>query len=398
MGRFFTYVILEWKRAFLLLPQFFLGGVITAIFVSVLAFFSSKVLYHEEDRPKATIALVIQESSPLFQTVMAYVEEIESVSSFCTFEQMEEEKALKLLASRRISAVFLVPDRQVESVLDGTNLPIHVLLPSGYSLTSALILDLTNAGELVLRSAQAGIYSLSDMYKKQGIPENVDSLTWILNLENLKFFASREELFHEETISATGELTVSQYYLASFLAFGLLLLGIPCSPFLKTDNLAFQRKLSINGLKNPFQIFIKASSVFLLLLTLCPILFVLLFYFQFLSFNTLPSFIISLFFILIFVSFYTVLLYESAPTKDSGIYLVFLSSLFLHFLSGGFLPSAFLPPVIENISPLLPSSYMIKGIGSFATELPITLPFFYYSLICYLLSVSIRIFKKEYSQ
>ena len=141
MGRFFTYITLEWKRAFLLLPQFFLGGVIAVIFVSVLTFSVSKILHPIEDRPKATIALVMQESSPLFQTVMAYVKEIESVSSFCSFEQMEKEEALRLLDSRRISAVFLVPERQVESILDGTNLPIHVLLPSGSSLTSALILD-----------------------------------------------------------------------------------------------------------------------------------------------------------------------------------------------------------------------------------------------------------------
>ena len=91
MGRFFTYITLEWKRAFLLLPQFFLGGVIAVIFVSVLTFSVSKILHPIEDRPKATIALVMQESSPLFQTVMAYVKEIESVSSFCSFEQMEKE-------------------------------------------------------------------------------------------------------------------------------------------------------------------------------------------------------------------------------------------------------------------------------------------------------------------
>ncbi len=398
LGRFFTYVILEWKRAFQLLPQFFLGSLVAAVFVIVLTFSGSKILYYEEARPKATIALVMQESSPLFQMVMAYVEEIESVSSFCIFEQMEEEEALNLLASHSISAVFLVPDKEVESILDGTNLPIHVLLPSGSSLTSALLLDLTNAGGLVLRSAQGGVYSLYDIYKEQGIPENVDSLSWILNLENLKFFASRGDLFRQETISATGELTVSQYYLASSLSFCLLLLGIPCAPFLKADNLAFQRKLSIYGLKNPFQIFVKASSVFLLFLTFCPILFIFLFYFKALPFHHLQPFVISLFSILIFVSFYTVLLYEAAPTKAAGIYFLFLSSLFLHFSSGGFLPSVFLPSAMETISSLLPSSYMIKGIGSFATGIPTPLPLFYYSFICYLLSVCIRIFKKEDSQ
>ncbi|RKJ44087.1 ABC transporter permease [bacterium 1XD42-8] len=398
MGRFFTYITLEWKRAFLLLPQFFLGGVIAVIFVSVLTFSVSKILHPIEDRPKATIALVMQESSPLFQTVMAYVKEIESVSSFCSFEQMEKEEALRLLDSRRISAVFLVPERQVESILDGTNLPIHVLLPSGSSLTSALILDLTNAGGLVLRSAQAGVYSLSDIYKEQPIPENVDSLSWILNLENLQFFASREELFCEETVSATGDLTVRQYYLSSSLAFCLLLLGIPCAPFLKTDNLAFQRKLAIYGLKNYIQIFVKASSVFLLLLIFSPVLFLLLFYFKILTLSTLPAFSMSFFFILLFISFYTVLLFEFAPTKTAGIYFIFLFSLFLHFLSGGFLPSPFFPSVIENVGSLLPSSFMIKGIGSFATAVPTTLPLFCYSLICYLLSVCIRIFKKEDSQ
>ena len=219
MGRFFTYVILEWKRAFQLLPQFFLGSLVAAVFVIVLTFSGSKILYYEEARPKATIALVMQESSPLFQMVMAYVEEIESVSSFCIFEQMEEEEALNLLASHSISAVFLVPDKEVESILDGTNLPIHVLLPSGSSLTSALLLDLTNAGGLVLRSAQGGVYSLYDIYKEQGIPENVDSLSWILNLENLKFFASRGDLFRQETISANSQSILSCIFLVFLSSF-----------------------------------------------------------------------------------------------------------------------------------------------------------------------------------
>ena len=58
------------------------------------------------------------------------------------------------------------------------------------------------------------------------------------------------------------------------------------------------------------------------------------------------------------------MIYSASGSRTSGILLVFLLSIAAVYLSGGFVPPAFLPGAVRTVGEALPVSWMIRACGS----------------------------------
>ncbi len=57
-----------------------------------------------------------------------------------------------------------------------------------------------------------------------------------------------------------------------------------------------------------------------------------------------------------------VFLYQAAGTLLGGTMLLFFAVSGQHFLAGGFLPLVFLPPALQKLAPVLPSTILMDGV------------------------------------
>ena len=73
---------------------------------------------------------------------------------------------------------------------------------------------------------------------------------------------------------------------------------------------------------------------------------------------------IGLFFPLLSMSGFFIFLFRICQTSMGGVNLLFLSSVILIFLSGGFVPLSFLPDSIKSFSTFLPTTLWLEEAGN----------------------------------
>ena len=95
--------------------------------------------------------------------LLRYVENMESVSQFCDFRQTTEQEGFALLEKGEVTALVLLPEGLLEGIMNGTNPVVEIYFPKQAGLEALFFREMTEAGEGLLRVAQAQIYGAGDM-------------------------------------------------------------------------------------------------------------------------------------------------------------------------------------------------------------------------------------------
>lgn len=361
---------LELKRTIKLMPSMLLEAALLIVVLGAIAFGVGKLLYQDSDIIQINVAIVEGEENPLTDLVINYVQGMESIAKSCQFIIVTEEEGFSMLREGKAAAVLYLPDGVVEGIMNGSNVPAQVFFPKDAGIESALLKELTDAGVQMLRVAQAEIYGIYDTAKEYGSLDSLSVLETDIDMYNLAFALDRLALFRMQNISATGNLTVVQYGIASLTTFFLILLGMACYPMMQPYPDALRGQLKRHKIGIGQQCFCKW------LCGLCSMIISSLF-FWFMAKGILAMLgysawmprmgvrqIGTVIAVLLCVATLVFMIFQMAGSGTAAILILFFLSTVMIYFSGGILPSVFLPQTVQSIGKLLPTTYLIEAAGS----------------------------------
>lgn len=356
---------LEWKHTLKLWPGMLLEAVVIIGLLAAVAFGAGKLLYQDSPMIQITIGVVEEEENPVTDLMLQYIQSMESISETCTFQLMAEEEAFSLLQEQKIAAVLVLPGQLVEGILNGENAPVQVYFPENAGMESALLKLLTDAGVDMLQVAQAEIYGIYDTAKEFDALEHLSVLEADINQKNLAFALDRMALFTAKNVSATGGLTIVQYYIASGMVLFLLLLGMACYPLMQPYTSVMSGQLARCGIGTFRQCFGKWMCGF------CSLTLGAIGILALIPSEWSPGFKMQQIAVILLltacVTAFVFFIFQLANSGVTAILALFFLTIVMMYCSGGFLPAVFLPETIQKIGNILPTSYLMQAVGSLYT-------------------------------
>ena len=378
------YLYIEIKKTFRILPRMLLQAVLLLLLTGMIALGGVKSMEREPLTPGADIAVVVREDNMLTRMALNYVENMESVSRLCRFRQTTEEEGFRLLDKGEVAALILLPEQLVEGIMDGANPTVDIYFPKHAGLEAMLFRELTEAGEGMLRVAQAQIYGADDTAQAYDLTKQLSVMEAEIDSYNLAFALDRLALYDEETVAVFGSMNVMQFYLASGMVLFLLLAGMAMYLVLQREPSVFRRQLERQGTGKGWQCFcqwlcgVLCMGVHFGLLWAVMALAVKFFLLasegmpdtaagQLMADNAFwyPAGVkmgIAALIVMASTAF-VYLLHSLAGSRTGGILLVFVCSVAMVYLSGGIVPSVFLPETMQKLGERMPTAYLIQAAG-----------------------------------
>lgn len=352
---------LQLKRALRAVPRIIAGALIPLLLAGMVVFFSHRQYIKTTDAVISPVGLVNHDSEEYLNLILPMITETEAAGNF-SFIEMNEADAMNALKNGTVCAVLVFPQNMFEGILDSTNIPARLYLPGGDSFPSLLIGKYAEAGSLTLSSAQASIYATSDLYHEYNLTEHLSDVYYDINTANLKYALSREAAFSVKSTTATGELSLPEYYGCTIFLCLLLFFGSGMGSFLGTPApKTFSEQLRRNGM----------GALSMELSLFLPLF---LFYMTFtfllggIAHKLLPAFtfngntVLLLFGTALCFSVYTQLIFSFAKNAGRGLLLLIFLGLLMILIGGGFLPYAFLPKNFPQLSLFLPLGACLSGL------------------------------------
>lgn len=358
---------LQLKRALKAVPRLIAGAILPLFLAGMVIFLTQKYNSNTANTTTAPIALVNHDSERYLDFLLPLITETEAASSF-SFLFMEEEEAMSALQNNTVCAVLVFPAEMFSGILDSTNIPARLYLADGNSFSSLLVAKYAEAGSLTLGSSQAAIYTAADLYSTYGITGHLSDLFIDINTANLKYALNREAAFSAKAATATGTLSLSEYYGCTLFVCLFLFFGAGMGSFLVTPAPhTFSDQLRRNGVSA----FLLEASLFLplVLFYLC---------YGFLLYGIASLFLPALCFtgasILFLVCMAlcfaacTQLVFSLFGDAGRGLLGFCFFGLLMLLVGGGLLPFAFLPRFFSALTPFLPLSACLMGLRRLAGD------------------------------
>lgn len=371
MKFFLTYLYLSIKKNIKICVSSLFSSLLLIVLVLSVTFLGTKLLYQDQKIGSIQLGFYtnpdIKKDKATNDTAINIIENQDSIAQICNVQKYDYKEGISLLKKGRLHAFIVMPDNIINDIIYGENTPIEVITTGESGLESFLFTEICSSAAISLSSAQACIYSLTDFCKAHGYRDNVREVLEDLNLITFRYAFSRGPYFQQKEISATNQLNTLEYYIVSAFILFLFLFAIPFAKTYAEPSYGFSKKLNTVGIRPPLQLIIDIVSLALtfflfigaLILLLTVVALVSGFAFRFKAINY-----IGLFFLLLSMSGFFILLFRICQTSMGGVNLLFLSSVILIFLSGGFVPLSFLPNSIKGISGFLPTTLWSEEAGN----------------------------------
>ncbi len=373
------YLHMQIRKTIKLFPRMLLQATLLMLLIGVVAFCAVRSMEQEPLAVRADIGVVVRDEDTITRMAFQYVENLESASQVCRFLRITEEEGFRALEKGEIAALIVLPEQIVQGIMDGRNPSVDIFFPENAGLETMLLRELTESGSGLLRVAQAQIYGAYDTAVHYGITDRLSVMEAEIDSYNLAFALDRLALYDTEPVSATGRMSVLQYYAASGMVLFLLLSGMALYPVMRQEPAAFRRQLMRQGTGSAWQGFCQWVCCFLcIVLVICGIWIA-----GVIAGAAAPDLMEKitvmtagggayesaamkagiLLLVLVTVSAYLDLLYSIAGSRTGSILLIFLCSVMMVYLSGGLVPSVFLPRAVQAVGEKLPTAYLIRAVG-----------------------------------
>ena len=360
MKRFWIWLKTEYKRAAFLLPSLCGRAALVLAAVFLLLFCARRWAEGENSGP-IKIGYAAQED-PLTRMAVSYVENMESVKSFCSLVAVDEEEGMERLRRGELTALIVLPRNVVEGILNGQNEPAELYLSQAAQPLGLLFEELADTGIGLLQTAQAEIYATSRLTEEFGEGgETLESMYREIDAFNLNLVMNREQYFRQRGLSPTGSQSVAVYYGGALFTVYLLLSGLFFITRLKRS-MEEQMLLALRrGISLPAQLAGRTLvTVFLFFAASC--LPAVLWLWPPVRENLRPApdlpvcGVLFLAFLCAAALLQLVCLLADSPSATILIWGVL--ALMMGYVSGCFLPSALLPEIVEKLSLFLPTTYI----------------------------------------
>lgn len=364
----YIWFVTEWKRAVAQLPVLLKRLVIFVIACVVLmglTVFGTRQIWSGNNTQKTTVRIgYVAPEDMLTKLAVSYVEQLESVKSWCSLEKTTVDKGMALLENGALTALLILPDDLVNEILTGSNAPVTVYLPESVdaSITNSKVFEeLANAGVGMLQTAQAEIYAAETLAGEAGVKNLLEEMYYDINRFNLSIALTRESLWENISLSVTGNHTYAVYYGSAFFAIYLLVAALFIGNFCKRNHL--QQFMAWRRLGVPFAWQLASQwSALLLLMALVGVLpFCLLLYPPFaelLSVVFTPQMAVAVFFVLALSAMYALMVYQYVGEHQRAVLVLGLLALAQGYAAGCIIPSVLLPQGIAAVGAFVPAAYI----------------------------------------
>ncbi len=361
MKRFCIWLLLEYKRAVKILPFVLAEAMVLMGIISAIAFCAQKTADAEEKNSEKAVIALVAEKNQLLDMAVAYMEGMQSVESFCRFEQVTFEQGKRMLQSKEAIAMIVLPDTVIEGILDGTNQPAALYLPKEMSAAGKVFEALADSGIGMLQMAQAEIYTINDICVEYGRTDSISDMEYDINFFNINLAFGREDIFKMRNVSVTENLSFVSYYCSAGMVLYLLLAGLSFCTYFERTNAECERQLRLAGIPAAWQTAGKLFVVSFLLIVSCLIPFLLYavlwkggilnLYFS------VPN-ILGVLLCILCTAVILLLLYRIAGSTKGALLLIGIISIVSCFLAGVFIPSVLLPAQIKTLAGFTPAVWM----------------------------------------
>ncbi len=364
-----NFLRLELKRAWKRLPYMAAGAAVLMLMLGTAAFAAGKVLSGEKALGRIAVGVVLPEGDKMAEMAVEMLGSLDSVSSLCDFSLMDEGEAEEALKKGEILGIMRIPEGMIRGIMDGTNPPIHILLPKN-SLEAIVFKELTMAGARTLGAAQAGIYAGDSLLEEAGRRELIPKLEKELNEIYLSYSLPRANYFKQRKVNASGEVSPFAFYGISAFVLFLFFAVIPAAGYLSGESRVMEEKLKLLGIGRLQAAWAKIIGLGTLLFAMGLVFGGTAVSLGFLELSW--AFFSSLALMCLLTASMAVFLFGCAGTLLGGVLLLSASAMVLLFFSGGMIPDIFLPEGIRQLSAWTPLAPMLAcGKGAVLGEIPV---------------------------
>lgn len=358
------YLRVQLKKTVCMIPGMLGMAVMLIAVIGMTAFCAVRLQQKEALQIDAAIAVVLEGDNAMTGLLLPYVEQMESVSAYCHFEQLDRQTAMESLETGKVVAVVILPEQLLEGILDGTNPSVEVYFQGKSGIEQFLFTRLLQSGEGLLNVAQAQIYGAYDTTKEYGRMEQLAEMEGAIDSYNLAFALDRMAVFHTISLSATGQMSLAEYYLAAALVWFFLLFGMALYPVMTPESASLRGQLARQGTGRIWQVFTRWLCGLVMMLLIALLMLV--------AGKTIvrltPEKLLLVCLALMMITLYVTLLYRLGGRGSMGILLIFLTSTLMSYASGAIVPKALLPEQIRLLGEKLPTGYLIPVAGQLVSD------------------------------
>jgi len=393
MKQFLIYTRLRGRQVFRLFPAALLTALLLGAAAGLLLWMRTASTPDADGASTATplnIGLVGVSTSRYLEAGMTILTSMDTSRYEARFLQMEQDEAMLALETGQLTAVIIIPDGFVSSLLSGTGERSTCTLVTGSAqagLDTLLIEELSRAISEMISDMEASAQTLVQYCTALGGPTDrstLDDLQTDLIFYSLQNVLKRSALFTVETpgntAADTATLSTAGYYLTAMLLVLLLLSGILFVPvFVRRENslLSLLRARHFPAgaqcagewlasgalLLSVFAVLLTPALLWLSLRTdLFPELAG--------SLRTAALLGATFLAVIPLAAARNLLLLELSDHAVTALFLHFALTVSLCFVSGCFYPVRLLPAALRKISPLLPTTQALRLLQSALTAEP----------------------------
>lgn len=370
-GYLLQYIRIEYKRMLSSFGQMLISILLMSVIIGIGTAGIGFVMTHLADYEKVTVAMVLPEGEEgsTLKSLSSLIQMQESVSDIANFTYLSEEDARKGIKDGSIQAAIILGDTFINDIMTGINTPAIVLLPAKTELNTDVFHEEVRNGISLIRTGEAGIYAVTDtwingysMVISRSDMENL--LTDLFTINAL----DRNSVISDTSVSAFGESSIMQYYIASGFALILLFFGLIFGNMYAGNDITVRKKLRVNGI-GP----VTAGIVRLLVMT------TFIFGISIIAINILMIYtnaagisagiyfetqvILGLLLLSFSLSGFFHFIYSLSDIEAQNAMILILVAILMAFSSGCIFPMAFLPDVFQKIGMFMPLRIWRVGIS-----------------------------------
>lgn len=361
MGKAFTYLRLQIKRAAKALPVVILTALIISGCLFLLFVMMKRIGNITDPQEPLKIGVVGDVNDEYFQIGLAAMKHFDSSRFAVEIIELNEDEAVKMTRDGCLSGYAVIPEGFVSSVMTGENKQITlVTTDSSEDLMTQLVIEFMDQISGYLLETQNSIYGLQRYMSDSSMTDSMSASINEINLFYVNLVMRRDNLFAPMRFIDTGNTVSSAAgYICGLTVFLVMLFGITYSPVYTRRELSLNAVLRSRGVSLVFQMLGEyLSYLIMMLVCIIPLMSGIVYaihrsgitvaeweqgYFEDYRF-----FVLGYIPIIIMFAAAQYMLFMAADNFIAGVSLQFICAVVFAYLGGCLYPLSFFPEVIRK--------------------------------------------------
>lgn len=335
-----------------LLPKVVILSLFT-IFIVLLCYIIQIIIgeIYGSEESRLRISIVNEDDNPQTNLMLNMILKNKEINKLILGEIVSYEEAKEKLINHETTAILKIPDGFINSVISNENKTVDVEMMSTNLLDTYMVSNLANSLSTAVLNTQSGISSTLQIMKDENI--NINGYIVKSNLEYIKILLKYDNAFDENEIKYVETTSIVEHYIVCFAVF-ILFLTTPL--FYKELNIRENRDVlkQISTISNKYVIH------YLIQIVLISVVYLGIFIIMnmILDMEMSLGFIVQLLNCAVFLVLIQSLLFNMNAKYLGTVILNCLLHLIFLIMSGGIIPTIFLPKVISNFEMLSPITFI----------------------------------------